>query len=211
MPRDGTATRRRIMEAAEVLVLTRGFAGTSVDDVLEAAGVTKGAFFHHFPSKLDLGRALLQYYVEVDLAQLDETMARAESLVRDPLQQLLLFVGLYREELLEVTEPYDGCLMATYTYESALFGDELRGVIADDFARWHDRLRAKLEQVVAVHPSRVEVDLDSLADTLLVLVEGGFVMTRVRQDPGAIAAQLGHLRTYLELLFGVAQEAGAPA
>lgn len=201
MPRDGTATRRRILEAAEPLLLTRGYGGTSVDDVLAAAEVTKGAFFHHFPSKLDLARALLERYVEVDLAQLDDTMARAEELARDPRQQLLLFVGLYRELLVEVAEPYDGCLMATYTYEAGLVGDELLDVIADDFQTWHDRMRAKLAEVAAVHPPVVDVDLDSLADTLVALVEGGFVMTRVRGDAGAIAAQLAHLRTYLELLF----------
>lgn len=201
MPRDGTATRQRILAAAEPLLLTQGYGGTSVDDVLAAASVTKGAFFHHFPSKLDLARALLERYVEVDLAQLDETMARAEELARDPLQQLLLFVGLYRELLTDVTEPYDGCLMATYTYEAGLVGDELLDVIADDFQTWHDRIGAKLAEVAAVHPPVVDVDLDSLADMLLALVEGGFVMTRVRGDAGAIAAQLGHLRTYLELLF----------
>lgn len=201
MPRDGTATRTAVLDAAERLFLDRGYAGTRVDDVLELAGTTKGAFFHHFPSKLDLARTLLERYVEIDLAELDGTMARAEELARDPLQQLLLFVGLYRELLLEVTEPYDGCLMATYTYEAGLVGDELLDVITDNFQTWHDRLRAKLAEVVAVHPPVVDVDLDSLADTLLVLVEGGFVMTRVRGDSGAIAAQLGHLRTYLELLF----------
>ena len=51
MPRDGTATRTRILDAAQALVLKQGYAGTSVDDVIAAAGTTKGGFFHHFPSK----------------------------------------------------------------------------------------------------------------------------------------------------------------
>ena len=58
MPKDGTATRERILDAAEHLVIENGFAATSVDQVIRAAGTSKGAFFHHFDSKLDLARAL---------------------------------------------------------------------------------------------------------------------------------------------------------
>ena len=60
MARDGTATRIRLLDAAQGLVLERGFAGTSVDDVLSEAASTKGAFFHHFSSKAELGRALVE-------------------------------------------------------------------------------------------------------------------------------------------------------
>lgn len=201
MPRDGTRTRARILDAAEQLILARGYGGTSIDDVLDRAGVTKGAFFHHFPSKLDLARTILQRYVEVDLGHLHDTMRRADELSRDPLQRLLVFVGLYRELLLEGLGPDDGCLMATYTAERGLFEDGLLDPITDNFQTWHDQMAGMLEAVAAVHPPRGPVDLDSLADTLVVMVEGGFVMSRVRHDPAAIAAQLDHLRTYLELLF----------
>lgn len=202
MVRDGTATRGRIMDAAEALVLDRGFAGTTVDDILDAAEVTKGAFFHHFPSKHALAAALLDRYVALDLEHLDRTMARAEALSSDPLQQLLLFLGLYRELFDDLEAPYPGCLMASYTYEAGLFGDDVQSVIAANVQTWHDRIRAKLDEVVAVHPPTVAVDLDSLADTVTVVVEGAFIVSRVLDDPGGTRDQLDHLRTYLELLFG---------
>ncbi len=49
--------KSKLLEAAIVLIRTKGFAGTSVDDLCTAAGVTKGAFFHHFASKEALGVA----------------------------------------------------------------------------------------------------------------------------------------------------------
>ncbi len=70
MPRDGTATRERILDAAEHLVIENGYAATSVDQVIAASGTSKGAFFHHFDSKRDLARALVERYVEADLAHL---------------------------------------------------------------------------------------------------------------------------------------------
>ena len=69
----------RLLDAAEGLVLERGLAGTSVDDVLSQAGSTKGAFFHHFSSKAALGRALVDRWAEGERDHLDRTMARAEA------------------------------------------------------------------------------------------------------------------------------------
>lgn len=183
-------------------MLDRGFAGTTVDDILDAAEATKGAFFHHFESKHALAAALMDRYAGLDLENLDRTMARAEQLSTDPLQQLLLFIGLYRELFLDLEAPYPGCLMASYTYEAGLFDEGVRATIADNLTRWHDRIRTKLGEVARTHPPRVAVDLDSLADTMVVVVEGAFVVSRMRDDPSTTAVQLGHLRTYLELLFG---------
>ena len=95
MPKDGTANRERILDAAEHLVIENGFAATSVDQVLAAAGTSKGAFFHHFDSKLDLARALTERYVAGDIGQLRAALdATAE--VTDPAERVLAFVRLLR-------------------------------------------------------------------------------------------------------------------
>ena len=93
MPRDGTATRTALMDAAEALILGQGFAATSVDSVIAKAGATKGAFFYHFKTKADLAQALVERYAELDLGHLHTNMARAEALSRDPLQQLPVLEG----------------------------------------------------------------------------------------------------------------------
>src|SRR5262245_66274424 len=93
MPRDGSATRTRILDAAETLVLDQGFAGTSVDEVIATAETTKGGFFHHFASKQELARALVERYVAADLELLDDLMARSEAESDDPLKQFLHFVA----------------------------------------------------------------------------------------------------------------------
>ncbi len=202
MPRDGTKTRTSIMDAAEGLILERGFAGTPIDEVLSHAGVTKGAFFHHFSSKQELAHALIARYVDLDLSNLESKMRRAERLHRDPLQQLLIFVGLYLEDAELLAEPSEGCLMASYVYQAGLFDDHVLDVLRDNMLAWRTRLTAKLEEVVADHPPRLDVDLASLADMFTVVIEGAFVVSKTVSEPTVLAAQLGHLRTYLELAFG---------
>lgn len=204
MSRDGSATRARILDAAQDLMLDRGFAGTSVDEVIAAAGATKGGFFHHFPSKQELARALVERYVADDMQLLDDLFTRAEHLSRDPLQQLLLFVGLQEEAADELSADDPGCLYASFCYERDLFDDSTRAAIADAVLSWRARTRAKLDKVVELYPPRIPVDLDALADEGLALFEGAYVLSRALGEPRLLKGQLRHFRNYLELLFSPA-------
>src|SRR3970282_549251 len=97
MPRDASETKQRILDAAKAQVLERGFAATSVDDIQRAAGISRGTFFYHFPSKDDLARALIERHAEEDHELTESLMARAEKLATDPLQQALVFLALPEE------------------------------------------------------------------------------------------------------------------
>ncbi|HXE58448.1 MAG TPA: helix-turn-helix domain-containing protein [Gemmatimonadales bacterium] len=204
MPKDGTETRLQILDAAQELILARGFAGTSVDDILARTGLTKGAFFHHFKSKHELARALVERHSARDLERFEAILERAERLHRDPVQQLLIFFGLYAEFLEELADPTAGCLFASYLYESQLFDDSVLEIIRSNFAHWRKRLGEKLRAAAELHPPRIPVDLDDVADMFNAVAEGAFVMARTEQDPKVVARQLRQMRNYVELLFGAA-------
>lgn len=189
------------MDSAEALVLQQGFTGTTVDSIIEQAGVTKGAFFHHFASKQELAEALIGRYVELDLGQLNDKMERAEKLTRDPLQQMLLFAGFFIEEAVEVAHPTPGCLMGSYLYEAGMFDEQVLGAIRENMKTWRERLVAKFSTIGESHPPRVEVDYTSLADLMTVIFEGAFIVSRSFKDPAIIGIQLEHYRNYLEVLF----------
>jgi TetR/AcrR family transcriptional repressor of nem operon len=203
MPRDATATRERIIDAATRSTLHRGFSATSVDQVVRDAGVTKGAFFHHFPTKADLGRAILGRYAAEDLDTLNGTWERAESLARDPLQQLLLFVGLVAD--LDAPGYGDpGCVYASYLYERQLGIDGADAVIERAVIAWRARFLAKLDEVVAVHPPRIPIDREALADLLFSTSEGAYVVAHATRSPDVVRRQLLQVRNYFELLFAPA-------
>lgn len=201
MARSGQATRSKIMDAAEALILEQGFSGTSVDSVIAAAGITKGTFFYHFDNKAALAKALVDRFAALDLCHLEENMQRAEHLSRDPLQQLLIFVGLFIEDAERLTEPYPGCLFASFIYESGLFDEAVLEVITEAYAAWEKRLGDKLREAAQIRPPREDVDLDSLAEMITVVFEGAFIVSKTRREPKVVAAQLQHYRCYLELLF----------
>jgi TetR/AcrR family transcriptional regulator, transcriptional repressor for nem operon len=201
MPRDGTATRDRILDAAQRLVLERGFAATSVDAVLAEAPATKGAFFHHFPSKDQLGRALLERYAAADERLMDDFMAAAEAESDDPAEQLIAFVRLFEDAAGELAPVQPGCLFVSFIYERQLAGTGEDDSIARSILYWRTRLLEKLESAARVHPPAIAVDLRSLADLAFTTFEGGFILARAMDDPSHLRAQLAHLRHYLELLF----------
>ena len=95
MPRDGAPTRERILDTAERLVIENGFAATTVDQVIAESGTSKGSFFHHFESKLDLARSLVARYAAADIANLDDALAKARAQTDDPAEQVR-FITLVR-------------------------------------------------------------------------------------------------------------------
>lgn len=199
--RDGKATRERIMDTAESLILRFGYTGTTVDKLIAEAGITKGAFFYHFKAKDDLGRALIERFKERDAETFSKTRSRAEKLSDDPLQQVLIFIGLFKEMFEGLEQPYPGCLFASYVYELQQFDDETKQVISDAFRSWRVLLMEKFEAAIAVHPPKLPVDTSSLADMFTVMLEGAFITGKALDEAELVSQQLQHFRNYVMLLF----------
>lgn len=206
MPRNGKVTRTRILDAAEALIMGHGLAGTSIDRVLEKAGVTKGAFFYHFKSKSALARALVERYADKEDALIDELLKRAEKLSRDPLQQVLIFIGLFEEIADQLIEPSAGCLIASYIYQFEELDQDICEIVAQAILGWRERVGGKFQEVIGKYPPRLPVAAQELADSFVSAFEGGFVMVRVLREPKQLSQQLTHYRNYIELLFASAQK-----
>ena len=205
MPRDGKATKEKILDIAHQLVLEHGYGGMSVDQVIAGAGVTKGAFFHHFKAKNDLAQALLDRYVQMDDAMLHDLMGRAEKLSRDPLQQYLIFVGLLEELLRGQAQPPPGCLIASYAYQLELFSVETQQSVIDGFKEWERVLVDKLGQAIKKQPPTIDVTAAQLYDNLMALFEGGVILGKLYRKPTTLAEQVAQHKHYVELLFGLCE------
>jgi len=201
MRKDGMATREKILDAAQHLILARGYVGMTVDHVLDEVGITKGAFFHHFKTKDDLAKALLRRFADKDAKVYGETREQAEKLSDDPLQQVLIFIRLFEDMFDGLTEPYPGCLFASYVYELQQFDAETQQLIQDSFRKWRELLKEKFEAIARKYPPRAQVDAASLADAFTVVLEGAFITGKALNEPNVVSEQLRHFRNYVELLF----------
>jgi TetR/AcrR family transcriptional repressor of nem operon len=197
----GAETRERILAAAEPLVLRQGFAGTSLDDILKATGLTKGAFFHHFDGKGDFARALVERYARNDHALFERLAAEAEARSADPLEQTLDFLKSFEDFVEGLSEPIGGCVFAAYTYESLQFDPSIHAFIAQSFRRWSALYEKKFEAVLARYRPVRPVTARELAETIMATIEGGFILSRSYNDPVIVARLSRQFRQYLELLF----------
>jgi len=201
MASKGENTRERILDSAQTLILERGFAGVSVDQLCQHLGLTKGAFFHHFKSKRELARALIRRFADEGLELFRGNLARARRLSDDPLQQLLILVGLYEELFANLTEPYPGCLLASYVYELQQFDAETRAIINEEFILSRTEVTKLIRAIMEKYPPRQEVDPVALADGFMSAFEGAFILSKSLNEADITVKQLRLYKTAIEALF----------
>lgn len=201
MANKGKATREKIVAAAERLILSKGYAGTTLDDILSATKLTKGAFFHHFAGKDELARAVVERYAETDFALFKSWSERADRLSDDPLERVFIFLKLFEEYLDGLGRPFPGCVFASYTYESRQFGSEVHDYIRARLRTWVGLYEKKLAVLIKARPPARAVTARSLAEMIATIIEGGFVMANALGDARWLQRQSAEYRRYLELLF----------
>jgi TetR/AcrR family transcriptional repressor of nem operon len=198
MPRDGSGTRTRILDAAEELVERNGFAATSVDQILAAAGSSKGAFFHHFDSKRELAAALVDRYVDADLELLRRGLDAAEG-VSDPVDRVLAFLGHYEHWAAELVSEDSACLYIAVLTERDLLDEATSGAVERAIKAWRDAFTALLRPALEA-AGDPDVDVEALADHLFATFEGGYLLCRSLRSAEPMRAQLRVLRQLVAAL-----------
>lgn len=183
-------TRERILALAESAVLAKGFASTSIEELIAAAGISKSGFFYHFKDKGELAEAMMERYLAHDKAVLDDIFTRADELNDDPLHGLLVALKLFAEMLSNLPEAHPGCLAASFCYQDQLFNKTVRDMNAESVLRWRRRFRERFERIAETYPPRGPVDLEALSDMAASNVEGGLILGRLLRDATILPRQI---------------------
>jgi TetR/AcrR family transcriptional regulator, transcriptional repressor for nem operon len=200
-PRKGSDTRSRLLDLAEAAVLDKGFAATSIDELIAGAGITKSGFFYHFKDKGDLAKALLERYVAHNQAILADIFARADELNEDPLHGFLVALKLFAETMADLPGRHQGCLSASFCYQDRLFDPEVRDLNRVGISCWRAMFRARLEAIAARYPPKLAVDMGDLADMANALVDGGIILSRLFEDREVLPRQILLYRELVRAVF----------
>jgi TetR/AcrR family transcriptional repressor of nem operon len=200
-PQTKPDTRTRILDVAESAVLAKGFASTSIEEIIAAVGITKSGFFYHFRDKSALAKGLMLRYLENDKQVLEDIFARGDELNDDPLHGFLVGLKLFAEMLANVNEAHPGCLAASFCYQDQLFNKEIRDLNRRGMLAWRERFRERLEIIAQRYPPRQPVDFDALADMATALVEGGLILGRALQDASILPRQILLYRDMVRSIF----------
>lgn len=195
------ATRERLLDAAKDLVMSKGFSGTSIDDILKQTGLTKGAFFHHFKGKADLARELVKRYALGDLEMFQRLDRESREASDDPLEQVMHFLRAFESYISNSDDPSPGCMYAVYTYESRQFGPEVLEFVSDTLRQWTSIYVRKFQEVIDRYEPALPVTARQLAEMIVSVIEGGLVLQRAHGDTDTTRRQSQQFRNYLTLLF----------
>ncbi|HEX4771580.1 MAG TPA: TetR/AcrR family transcriptional regulator, partial [Bryobacteraceae bacterium] len=165
-------TRERLIRSALFLFWERGFAGTSMADLLGHANVNSGSFYHFFESKEALLKAVLEEYLEGLAPQIVEP---AFQKTRDPIERTFAILAGYRDRILMTNHQY-GCPLGRLALEIDPENRPAHALIAQNFRGWIGAVRNCLEE--AKDRLRADTNLDALATYVLATMEGGVMLSR---------------------------------
>lgn len=194
MPEKSSTTRERLINSARYLFWERGYAGTSMADLLAHAQVNSGSFYHFFESKEALLRAVLEEYLEMlRPVVIDPAFAST----RDPVAQIFAVLAGYRERIL-MTECQYGCPLGRLALEIDPENRPAHKLIAENFQGWIAAIRECVEQLKPRLPKNT--DLDALAAYVLITMEGGVMLARSYRSVEPFDNAVRQLKQHFDLL-----------
>src|SRR5579862_8266390 len=186
----GRATRERIVGAAAGLVYERGVARTSLDDVIERAGVSKSQLYLYFDDRSALLREVVPHNLALVLA------AQEQHLTLDSWRAIRAWLDAL-VELQVAVQARGGCPVGSLVGQLAESDERARRALADSFARWQTPLRDGLHAMQACGKLARSADPDKLATATMASIQGGLLLTQARRDPGQLAIALDAAYAYL--------------
>ncbi len=189
--------RQKLLDAGLSVIRTKGYAATTVDDLCGAAGVTKGAFFHHFKSKDAFGVAAADHWSEVTGALFAQAPYHG---LADPLQRVLGYIAL-RKALLAGELPEFTCLVGTMVQETYETSPAIRDACARSITGHAQKLEADIEAAMRQRGLQPAWTARSLALHTQAVLQGAFILAKATGGPAMALDSVDHLARYVELLF----------
>jgi TetR/AcrR family transcriptional repressor of nem operon len=191
MKAEYTDVRQHILDQGKAIITRKGFAGVGLNEILTAAAVPKGSFYHYFKSKELFGEALLADYVTQYLAEMDTMLDQPG---QPAAQSLMAYWGSWFAE-----DCGCRCLVVKLSSEVADMSEPMRVTLLDGTHRIIARIASAIEHGVADGSLTTVADPAHTAQTLYQLWLGAALLTKLRREQSALQSAWQATQTLLQL------------
>jgi TetR/AcrR family transcriptional repressor of nem operon len=194
-----TSAKGKILAGALTVIRAKGYAATTVDDLCAAAGVTKGAFFHHFKSKEELAIAAADYWSEMTDGLFAAAPYHAHSA---PLDRVLGYIDFRRQILAGPVSQFT-CLVGTMVQETYDSHPAIRDACARSIRAHAEKVEADIALAMKAHRIKAKWTAQGLALHTQAVLQGAFILAKATGGPRLAVESVDHLRRYVEMLFNL--------
>ena len=188
-------TRDRILREAARMFALKGFHDTKVDELIKAAEVTSGAFFHHFKGKEDLGFAVIDHHMEErcrTLDRIEKSLPTDGS--HDPLDRVLRRLDAVCEMVVRRRNRKGGCLIGNLSTALSDTHPAFRKRLGECFDEMASEFQVHLDEAAASRGLSGDQDTGEMARYIVSVIEGAIMLTRAYRDVSVIERQVHHLK-----------------
>lgn len=195
--------RENLIEAAIGSVRFKGFSATSVDEICQTAGVTKGAFFHHFASKEALAIAAAGAWT--DIAEQRIFTAPEWTRIADARDRLLGHID-FRLAMLDGPVEDFTCFVGTLVQEAYNSSPSIRAACDASITAYATRLAEDIQATIDQHSAPSDVTALGLAYYIQAVLQGAFILAKASGDAQIARDSVAHLKRYVIMLFQVGEK-----
>ena len=193
MTTKGERTREKILEEARLVFKRKGFGATTINDLLNAAGTTKGNLYFHFADKEAVGLEVLRREQQSFYRFLDQALAGKSPAVG--------LDNFFRKALEKQSQQgfVGGCLFGNTALETSDTAPVFAGLVQEVFAEWMRKLEQKIASAQVDEQIRTDISAGELAEMVVATIEGGIMQSRLQKSATPLKRSLETLRRVLEL------------
>ncbi|MGZ3814454.1 MAG: TetR/AcrR family transcriptional regulator [Mucilaginibacter sp.] len=181
-------TRKFIIEKTAPIFNRKGYAGTSMTDMTESTGLTKGAIYGNFEDKDEVALAAFDY----NLLQMVEQVRKLQSAHPSALGKLQAFISVYRQGLSRPSLSA-GCPIVNTGVDADDTHPQLNKKVTEALSSWHRSISAIIHQGIRSGEFKENVDVPAFASLMIAMIEGGITVSKISGDTSYLTQSLDHL------------------